>query len=129
MAVTVTVTELPVTVTELPKGGNMRKALIIAIAATAVPAQASISEHDLRGLIGYTLVTSKTVKGYVKGAKIEESFEGCDYDRVIAFTDGTGLRCQSYSYSYAYRPEAFIFTRGSSIKMIVDGEVYEMTSL
>lgn len=107
----------------------MRKVLIIAVAAAAVPAEASINESDLRGLVGYTLVTSKTIAGYVKGSDVEDSFEGCEYDRVIAFTDGTGLRCASYNYSYAYRPEAFIFMRGSSVKMIVDGEIYEMMPL
>jgi hypothetical protein len=76
-------------------------------------------------LIGYTLIDIKT---------IEDDFEGCDFDKVIKFLDGTSLVCSSYSYTYDFMPEAKIYRRRikfkekdyMSIKMVVDDDVYDM---
>lgn len=72
---------------------------------------------ELGNLIGYTIVAQKTISG---------EFEGCDFDKRIMFDDGTMLKCMSYGYQYAYMPSALILFNGSSIKMIVEDEIYDM---
>lgn len=70
---------------------------------------------------------NKTIVGWRdQDNKEGGSFEGCDFGRVIVFDDMTTLTCTSYQYQYAYRPDAIIFTKGSGIKMIVEGEEYDM---
>ena len=96
---------------------------------------------DLNKIIGYIVVGKKTIIGYIddkKNKKEETSFNGCDYDRLILFDDQRVLRCRSYGYSYAYRPNAFLFAKVSSLnsgtravtgadwKMCVDGDLYDM---
>jgi hypothetical protein len=96
----------------------------------------SIDALDLSSYVGYTIVAAKTVTGYRdKNGKHSHEFEGCDFDRVIVFDDGTKLTCSSYSYSYSYRPEAVILMKNSEyqgrtfalVVMIVDDEEYEMS--
>src|SRR5437879_10788045 len=54
--------------------------------ATTVDADCS---SELTNLEGYTIIAATQVEG---------DFEGCDFDKVIRFTDGKRLRCSSYSY-------------------------------
>ena len=89
----------------------------------------------LSALVGYTIVDSKTIKGwYDKGEKEEGAFKGCKHGRVIIFTDNKILTCAEYGYQYAYRPTAVILAKQISyqgksfydIKMVVEDEVYDM---
>lgn len=85
-------------------------------------------ESELRRLKGYTLVEIVTITGWIdKDGRRKDGFEGCDYGRVIILDYNKSLRCTSYGYQYSYNPDAFIFSRGGSFKMIVDGNSYEMS--
>lgn len=104
----------------------MTLAAALAIAVTSMPAHADMS-YQLEQLIGYTIVDVKTVEGwYDEDGEKGDSFEGCDYGRVIVFSDDRVLECSTYHYHYAYRPRAVILSNGSSFKMIVDDHVYDM---
>jgi len=92
----------------------------------------------LRGLVGYTIVDSKTIKGwYDDDEKEEGAFKGCKHGRVIVFTDNKTLTCAGYGYQYAYRPTAVILAKHISyqgksyydIKMVVEDEVYDMRGI
>lgn len=87
-----------------------------------------LASSDFGDFIGYTIVAKKTVAGYVDNdGKKSDSFEGCEYGRAIVFDDDTYVRCQSYGYQYAYRPEAVILVNGQSAKMVVDNEEYDVS--
>lgn len=76
-------------------------------------------------LEGYTVVKVGTLNG---------EFNGCDFDRLVEFDDGTLVRCSSYGYQYAYGPTAAVFARrvtyqGSTItlaKLLVEDELYDV---
>ena len=95
------------------------------------PASAALADK-LERLVGYTIVASKTVEAWVEDKKKSDGFEGCNHGRVIIFTDGTALTCNTYSYSYSYRPTAVILAKkigaGYDFKMVVDNDVYDMES-
>lgn len=83
--------------------------------------------NQLGGFVGYTIIASKTIAGYQdRNGKKSSSFEGCDFDRIIIFDDNKILTCVGYGYQYAYRPAAIILSNGSSFKMIVGDDVYDM---
>lgn len=92
----------------------------------AGPARA---DCDLDDIVGFTLIAKKTIDGWIQNGKRGDSFEGCEYDRIIAFTDGTGVACRTYSYSYSYRPTAYIFADGSSMKMCVGSSFYSVSRI
>ena len=94
---------------------------------TSAPARADIASK-LRRYVGYTVLDTKTIKGWVSEdrKKHGDSFEGCEFGRLIIFDDNTYLRCTGYSYEYSYRPEAVILARGKSFVMIVDDDAYDM---
>lgn len=105
--------------------------LVVGLSANAV------STDELENLVGYTIVASKTIDSYYDTDPDRErgdGFEGCDFDRVILFTDGTKLTCAGYGYQYAYMPTAIIFAKKIShgghnfydIKMLVEDEIYDM---
>ena len=79
----------------------------------------------LRRLEGWTIIHVDTIDG---------SWEGCDYGRLIKLSDGSVLKCSSYGYSYAYRPDAIVLGKSAtlggrsflSIKLFVENEVYDM---
>lgn len=83
--------------------------------------------YQLGKFVGYTIIASKTIAGYQDGnGQKGDSFEGCNFDRVIIFDDNKILTCAGYGYQYAYRPTAIILSNGSSFKMIVGNDVYDM---
>lgn len=87
----------------------------------------SSTADDLSGYVGWTIMANKTIEGwYDKGGKHGDDFEGCDYDRVIIFSDNTVLKCAGYSYQYSYRPKAIILVKGYQFIMIVGNDVYRM---
>lgn len=104
----------------------MQKALVALIISSFIlllqntPSLANLVD-DLENLIGYSVIASKTVDG---------DFEGCDYDKVIVFTDGTALSCDEYSYTYTYRPKVIILAKDrQNIRMVVGDKVFRMKSL
>lgn len=100
--------------------------LLLALLTGTTSAFADITSQ-LSRFVGYTIIASKTVAGYQdKNGKKADSFEGCEYDRVIIFDDNKILTCAEYGYQYAYRPTAIILSNGSSFKMIVGNDVYDM---
>ena len=75
----------------------------------AFPFVCSIASADVADVLeeykGYTIADVKTVDGYIDNdGKRSDSFEGCEFERKIVFTDGTALTCSTYHYHYAYRP-------------------------
>jgi hypothetical protein len=91
---------------------------------------------ELSNLEGFYVLKVTTIDGWVdKDEKQKKSgFEGCDWDRVIIFEDGTTATCRTYGYSYSYRPKAALFvkpmthngTNFFSIKMLVGSDIYDM---
>ena len=79
--------------------------------------------------VGYTIVASKTITGWYDPdeSKKGDSFEGCNYNRVIVFDDNKILTCAEYGYQYAYRPTAIILFNGTNFKMLVGDDVYDMS--
>lgn len=117
----------------------MRRLKVAAAAALlgclALPAQADF-EDDADQFVGYTIIAVKTIDSFKDKDKDEkDGFEGCDYDRVIVFTDGTAVRCRGYGYKYAYRPKAVILGQQvnfqghavTMLKMVVQGTAYDVT--
>ena len=103
----------------------MKKAVFSLLTMFATQAAASV---DLGDFVGYTIVAKKTVAGYAdEDGKKDDSFEGCESGRIIIFDDDTYVRCQSYGYHYAYRPDAVILVNGSSAKMVVEDESYDVS--
>lgn len=83
--------------------------------------------NELGDFIGYTIVGNKTIiDWYDKNGKSDDSFEGCDFDRVFVFSDNRILTCASYGYTYAYRPRAVILSNGYNFKMIVGDHIFSM---
>ena len=110
------------------------KKIFITLILLSISAQADLAD-ELDNLIGYTIVDSKTIKGwYDDDEKGNGAFKGCKYGRVIVFTDNKSLTCAEYGYQYAYRPTAIILTKEISYKgksfydykMIVEDDVYDM---
>lgn len=93
----------------------------------ALSVQAADTADVLNGLVGYTVVLSATITGYIDSdGKREDSFNGCAHGRVIIFDNNKGLTCATYSYTYSYHPSAVVLSNGSSYKMVVGDEIYDM---
>jgi hypothetical protein len=104
--------------------------ILAGLALCSALSTTAFADCKLDYLIGYTLIASKTIDGYVEQGKRKDDFEGCDFDRIIVFDDNTGVRCTSYSYSYSYRPTAYIFSHGRGLmKMCVEGEMYDIAPI
>lgn len=89
------------------------------------------ADPDWEDYVGYTIIASKTIDKWIDPGKKKSgtSFEGCDYDRVIVFTDGTAVRCRTYSYSYSYRPNAILLYDGTRLVMIVNDNEYSVAPM
>jgi hypothetical protein len=103
--------------------------LVVVALAWLVGIFPTFAACSLDRVVGYTLVAKKTVVGFIKDDKREEGFSGCEYGKVLVFEDNTGVRCTAYSYSYAYRPDAYIFLNSSAIKVCIEGEWFDAERL
>lgn len=112
-------------------------AVLLAAVLAYMPALARADfEDDASNYVGYTIVAVKTIDAFKdQGKEQKDGFEGCDYDRIIVFTDGTAVTCRGYHYHYAYRPKAVILGthvtfQGRTVttfKMIVQGDAYDVS--
>ena len=107
----------------------MRRLITAGLATLFIATTAAADcSSELMNLEGYTIIAATQVDG---------EFEGCDFDKTIRFTDGKRLRCSSYSYTYAYMPDAIIFGKRStfkgksflSIKVLIEDEVFDMAPI
>lgn len=100
-------------------------ALVALVSSPAI----AINESMLKRLEGYTLIKVGEITGWLdRNGKKSDSFEGCDFGRKLTVDYSLQVTCQSYGYSYAYHPTAFFFRRGSTLKMIVENDIYDVTS-
>jgi hypothetical protein len=104
----------------------MKKALLtsVVVALSTLPNSAlALNDWTLSQLKGWTVIETSPVRG---------TFDGCEYDKPIALDNGWVLFCQSYGYSYAYRPTAVVFGKGITansvrqVKALINGELYDM---
>ena len=85
----------------------------------------ALDASDFNGMEGWTVAAVTNVRG---------DFEGCDFDKRVRFDNGWTLTCSTYSYSYAYHPDAVIFAKSVTVrgraywmvKALIDGELYDM---
>lgn len=114
---------------------SLRPVALVVAALLFSTAHADLAD-ELEDLVGYTIVATKTIEGWKEGRKSGSDFEGCEFDRVIIFSDGTALVCREYRYTYSFMPKAVILAKQISyqgrsfydFKMVVDDEVYDMGS-
>ncbi len=114
----------------------MNRGMVAALLLLATCGAAHADTADVLGrYVGYTIVGSKTIAGYVdKEGNRKSDFQGCDFNRTILFDDGTTLQCSTYGYHYAFRPTAIILMKSMSISgknygaivMVVESESYDM---
>ncbi len=105
----------------------MKAKYLLAIALAFSLFGLAASATDLGRYVGWTIAAKKNIAGYVDEKGNEKSqFDGCNFNWKIIFDDRTVLTCTSYSYHYAYRPEAILLVRNNSWIMLVDGDAYDM---
>jgi hypothetical protein len=59
--------------------------------------------------------------------KVIGDFEGCEFDKIIAFDNDLVFQCRTYSYTYAYKPDVTIVTRSSGYEVFIHGKKYSGT--
>ncbi|MDE2717752.1 MAG: hypothetical protein OXI33_12185 [Chloroflexota bacterium] len=92
----------------------------------AVPALGC--EVDISNYVGWQIVYSGTVTGYISEDGREESdFEGCEYGRVLIVDYLMQVTCAEYSYSYAFHPDIVILSNGPVLKACIDDEMYDIS--
>lgn len=98
-------------------------ALSLLVLATGM--RPAMAECDLGEVVGYQLMFGKFIESYIEDGKRHPGFDGCATDRVLVFTDNTGLRCKETLIQHAERPRGYLFARNAGdLKLCVDGTFY-----
>lgn len=91
------------------------------------PASALACKIDISRYVGWTIIDSGTVTGYVdKNGQEQDEFEDCEYDRILIIDNDKIVTCAEYSYSYAYRPEIVVLAKDQTMEACIDDEVYDI---
>ena len=102
--------------------------LLPAVLSVASLSAFAISDTKLEQFVGYTLIKVSTITGWVdKDGKQEDAFMGCEFGRKLIIDYNLQVTCKSYGYHYSYHPKALFFSNGS-LKMLVDDDVYDVSS-
>jgi len=76
--------------------------------------------------IGNQRIQASLVDGEVIETNISGDFEGCDFDKIYKLDNGLVFVCNTYSYSYSYRPEVkIIMPSGGYPTVYIDDEQYD----
>jgi hypothetical protein len=106
--------------------GLVRWRLVVGL-ALALVARPALAGCDLGQLVGYQLIFAKVIEGYVQDGKRVTGFSGCNRDRVLVFTDGTGVRCKDVDAATARLPTAYLFAKSQTdMKLCVGDALYEV---
>jgi hypothetical protein len=82
---------------------------------------------DLGQVVGYQLMFAKVIQAYIQDGKRVQGFAGCNRERVLVFTDGTGVRCKDVDAASANLPTAYPFARSENdMKLCVGDALYEV---
>ena len=91
------------------------------------PVAAQAATCDLDEVLGYRLVASKVVEGWLENGREVMGFEGCQPGRVLVFTDHTGVRCKDSMVRHVPVPKAFIFVGDpGEIKACIGDQMYSV---
>jgi hypothetical protein len=105
----------------------MRLAVAVLLGCTTAAAVARAAGCDLSQVVGYQLVQQKTIEGYMQDNRVVPRYEGCVPERVLVFTDHTGVRCKAVAVAHAILPSAFIFARDhGELKLCVDDDMMDI---
>lgn len=109
---------------QFPPAAIALLAILLSLSTTARANTASA----LAKYVGFSIVAKKTITGWIDqdGSKKGDSFEGCEYGRLIIFDDNTYLTCTAYGYQYDYMPDAILMVKSGKIVMIVGDQAYDM---
>jgi hypothetical protein len=67
------------------------------------------------------------VVGYVEDGKRVQGYAGCNRDRVLVFTDGTGVRCKDVGTASASLPTAYLFAKTQNdMKLCVGDDLFDV---
>ena len=84
-------------------------------------------EIDVSDYVGYQIIYSGTVTGYIDGnGQKKNSFEGCEYERVLIVDYNKQIICAEYSYSYAYNPDIVVLANNFGRVACIDDDVYDI---
>jgi hypothetical protein len=101
--------------------------LLAAALVAALSSRPALAVCDLSQVVGYTLFSGKTVEAYIQDGKRVSGFQGCAPDRVLVFTDNTGVRCKEALVHTATLPKAYLFARSATdMKLCVDDDMYDV---
>jgi hypothetical protein len=85
---------------------------------------------DLNTLIGYQLLFGKPIDGYIQGGQMKKGYEGCELDRVLVFSDHTGVRCKDVTLQHIDDlPVGYLFARENlgDMKLCVEGQLFDVS--
>ena len=108
-----------------------RRALWLGALLVVAPMPAGAAGCDLDQVIGYQLVFSGTIEGYVDNAgQRHDGFKGCEPGRIVVFTNRTGLRCKGEGRQDLVLPKGYVFGRSHfDLKLCVDDAMYDVLPL
>ena len=86
---------------------------------------------DLNGLVGYQILFAKPIDSYIQDGVRKTGYQGCAPDRVLVFTDRTGVRCKELARQAPTNlPTGFLFGRDNlgDLKLCVDGLLMDVST-
>ncbi|MGE0221797.1 MAG: hypothetical protein AB7F35_01505 [Acetobacteraceae bacterium] len=105
----------------------MRRLLPAVLLLGGTAATARTADCDLDQVIGYQLVTRKTIEAHIDAGRRQRGYHGCVPDRVLVFTDNTGVRCKSTTTQALELPPAYLFARSpTDLKLCVGDEMMDV---
>jgi hypothetical protein len=101
--------------------------LLTTVLLLGIASRPALAGCDLGQVVGYTLVFAKTIEAYIEDGKRVRGFSGCTRDRILVFTDGSGVRCKDVDVATANLPTAYLFARNQNdLKLCVGDAMYDV---
>jgi hypothetical protein len=85
---------------------------------------------DLNALVGYQIILARPIDGYIQGGVRKKGYEGCEPDRVLVFSDNTGVRCKELFRQHLDRlPTGYLFARDNlaDLQLCVEGALFAVS--
>src|SRR5271165_7549245 len=102
------------------------RGLVAAIALLTGGSALADGRCDLNGLVGYQILFAKPIESFIQDGVRKRGYRGCEPDRVLVFSDNTGVRCKELvRQNLDELPTGYLFVRNNlgDMKLCVEGEL------
>ena len=86
----------------------------------------AVCEVDVSKYVGWKIIYSGIVTGYINDGVKEKTFDGCEPNRVLLVDYTKQITCAEFKYSSSFQPDIVLMSNDQFLEACIDGDMYSI---